>query len=973
MMMIIINASITSSSDYKKQQRHHDFSLSISALSFAAIALLVNFQGLHAFWLVPRLQSPHRNVIHSMDDTRWWANSIILSSTRNDDDTLDDRKNIIADQNSKKFRINKKKEPLTAGDIRRELLRNPAPFFDAIQEANAAKKKSKSRRTRKRVDQPQQQYLYASQRLKMQQQPGSTTSGNSATDTDDDDDDDTNIDRKTTDPPIIAPLQTKKKNIDLAVAKEYGMIPSTQHCDPVISSHEVPKIVASLRVSTNSGSDRNDNGDNDDVEGGGIKTTTTTTMMAYIIEKPAGWSILGGKTSSSPPTKLNDERPEVVSSDDDDDDTTSTPGNDAPTPMERRNKFQKRISAKNEDGSFGGYMEYNELDVLALMTPEELLEEYENNEALSSEQKETLAQMMQSSSSSSLKSSMASSSSNPKNNDRDDTATVSILDTSNEDSDTTNIDPQTLANLRRIQARSTSTEDDVSKSAASFASVTRPSVITWLKDIKAAAGTPIRGGNYWTALAGAVDVDDTGLVLLCPKANVNNVCIEYVEYMAVVGNGNQLDPNPGKSKSDPTKKHLSFEPAVVESMAKLRRGRGEDIVETVKITIPEVPSTCSNVIRICQDEYHDGIRGDPSSSPFDRRAQRRLIHCNAMSVSSQTFDDTIEIETDGLPDDIAVLSERRNHLEYKNGSFLGRLTLRNNPLTTAYREINGAADGFPGWTVDRYGQYLLVYHDTKYPKGPLPSIHDGNTIGVYYLESNPNRSSMGSETDARPRLLEGRPAPDIFPILENGVTYLVSLDRDLSTGIFLDQRLHRAWLHRNCNPNTRVLNCFAHTGAFSVAAASAGASTVSLDLSKKWLDRLPDQLLANGVEFDERHDCIYGDCFDWLVRLAKRKELYDVVILDPPSTSIGQKRKRWSIQDMDELVALAVPLVKKGGFLWTTTNSGSIPITKFVRLCRKGFEDAGVPNAKLERIQPMPTDFPCVGPQPVKNLVWRIP
>ena len=564
-----------------------------------------------------------------------------------------------------------------------------------------------------------------------------------------------------------------------------------------------------------------------------------------------------------------------------------------------------------------------------------------------------------------------SSSSSPSMEDRDGT--------------TRNMDPQTLANLRRIQARSSSsssssplppletTSSSVSPSSrlrSGAAGPSRPSIISWLKETKAALGTPIRGGNYWTALAGAVDVDDTGLVLLCPKANVDNVCVEYVEYVAVVGNGNRLDPTSGKSKLD--KKYQSQEPPMVESLAKLRRGRGDDVVETVKITIPEIPSTCSNVIRICQERYQDGIRGDPASSPFDRRAPRRLIHCHAMSISSQTFDDTVEIETDGLPDDIAVLSERRNHLEYKNGSFLGRSMLRTNPSTTAYREINGAADGFPGWIVDRYGPYLLVYHDTKYPKGPLPSIHDGKTIGVYYLESNPNRSSMGSETDARPRLLEGRPAPDLFPILENGVTYLVSLHRDLSTGIFLDQRLHRAWLHRNCNPTTRVLNCFAHTGAFSVAAASSGASTVSLDLSKKWLDRLPDQLLANGVEFDERHDCIYGDCFDWLARLAKRKELYDIVILDPPSTSIGQKRKRWSIQDMDELVELAVPLVKKGGFLWTTTNSGSMPITKFVRLCRKGLVDAGVPNAKLERIQPMPTDFPSIGPQPVKNLVWRI-
>ena len=76
---------------------------------------------------------------------------------------------------------------------------------------------------------------------------------------------------------------------------------------------------------------------------------------------------------------------------------------------------------------------------------------------------------------------------------------------------------------------------------------------------------------------------------------------------------------------------------------------------------------------------------------------------------------------------------------------------------------------------------------------------------------------------------------------------------------------------------------------------------------------------------------------------------------------------------MDELVALAAPLVKKGGLLWTTTNSNSISPIKFAKLCVKGFESVGLKNAKLERVQPMPLDFPSIGPQPVKNLVWRLP
>ena len=243
------------------------------------------------------------------------------------------------------------------------------------------------------------------------------------------------------------------------------------------------------------------------------------------------------------------------------------------------------------------------------------------------------------------------------------------------------------------------------------------------------------------------------------------------------------------------------------------------------------------------------------------------------------------------------------------------------------------------------------------------------------MASNPDRSQMGSNEAGRgnrPYLLEGQAAPDRVTIEENGVKYLVSLDKDLSTGIFLDQRPQRAWLTQNCDESTRVLNCFAHTGAFSIAAATAGASTVSLDLNPKWLERVKDQMEENSIEFDERHDCIYGDCFEWLEKLSKRGEKYDIVILDPPSTSVGKKKKRWSVKtDTAELVALAAPLVKNGGLLWTTTNCATLSPMKFSNMCEKGLKQAGV-SAKLERVQPMPTDFPFIGSAPVKNLAWRV-
>jgi hypothetical protein len=502
------------------------------------------------------------------------------------------------------------------------------------------------------------------------------------------------------------------------------------------------------------------------------------------------------------------------------DDTTEDPSNPAGwndvanmTPEER-----EEAGIEDEDYDADDIPVFEEADILALLTPEER-EDYEQQQK---EQQEA-----------------------PKKEKHDPLRRYQQVPREE-------LDPTVQENLKRIENRLTQNKNG----KASVSASPRPSLVSWLKEVKAAEGTPIRGGNYWKAVAGATEVDDSGLVLLCPKSNVQNVFCDYSEYVAVVGNGQFL------AKKKKEENVIPKDAVELSSIGKVRKGREGDTCQTVRVTIAEHLSTCSHVVSHAQSQFEDGVRGDPAANPLDRRAPRRLIHCNAMSASSLLFDETVQAEIDALPDDIAILSDRLNNHKYTRGSFLGRSSLRDNPLTNAYREINGAADGFPGWTVDRYGEYMMVQHDEKEYRGPLPSIHDGKTVGVYYLPSNPDRGAMGANRQNRPTLLEGRPAPDdeVLEVLENGITYHVSLDRDLSTGMFLDQRPQRAWLSRNCNENTHVLNCFAHCGAFSVAAATAGASTVSLDLNKKWLDRVQPQLEANGIEFNERHDCIYGDC-----------------------------------------------------------------------------------------------------------------
>jgi len=714
----------------------------------------------------------------------------------------------------------KKRKEITMAELIEKAQRNPS-----LLQQQQDTKKNRAKRTRKRVDAPKQKYLYASQRQALERQ-GKVTSEDSLT----------NMKKPDTFSPLVQ-------------ARELGLAnAASQHADALVDTVE-PEIMGQIRVG-------------DDVG--------TSGSLAYIINKPVGWSILGsgGKKKTF---AIKEDVDEAVFQKDQQ--TSNYSGAAKGTKL-------SSVKIKEEDGNVD-VLEYDENDVMALLTPEER-EEYEQelggvvfvNDA-DDDEAATNADMKEGSLTKRVKVQEEDGSTDILEYDEADILAVMTPEEIEEFhaeggfGDRVTADSATLQTVQKMEAR---TKGGIEK--PSFASPVRPSVVGWLKDLKAAEGTPIRGGKYWTAVAGATNVDDTGLVVICPKGKVDSVFVDCAKYVAVVGNGKYLAP---KSKT----KDISIDKGSIkmDTFSKLRKGREDDIVLTVGVTVIEHQSTCTSLVQPCQSQFLDGIRGDPTANPLDRRASRRLLHCKGLSVSSLIHDDTANIEIDELPDDIAILAERRNKHEFVGGSFLGRDELRDNPLTTAYREINSIADGFQGWTVDRYGKWLFVQHDDKCYKGPLPSIHDGNTAGVYYLPSNPNRSAMGSRKDARPVLSEGQPAPDILPILENGVTYHVSLDKDLSTGIFLDQRPQRAWLTRNCNEETRVLNCFAHCGAFSVAAATAGASTVSLDLNKKWLDRIEPQLQANGIEVDDKHDCIYGDCkchddlYAWLFTVSNTQFL----------------------------------------------------------------------------------------------------
>ena len=154
----------------------------------------------------------------------------------------------------------------------------------------------------------------------------------------------------------------------------------------------------------------------------------------------------------------------------------------------------------------------------------------------------------------------------------------------------------------------------------------------------------------------------------------------------------------------------------------------------------------------------------------------------------------------------------------------------------------------------------------------------------------------------------------------------------------------------------RLLNVFAHTGAFSVAWLAAGlGSAVSVDLSGPYLRWLEENLSLNGID-PELHRSIKQDGRRYLETLS-RDERFDVIVLDPP-TAAAAGRRFWSVaRELPPLVGRALAHLAPGGQLLISRNDRRR--AQLGELVRSAADEAGVP---LESVQPASPgrDFPSL-------------
>ena len=275
--------------------------------------------------------------------------------------------------------------------------------------------------------------------------------------------------------------------------------------------------------------------------------------------------------------------------------------------------------------------------------------------------------------------------------------------------------------------------------------------------------------------------------------------------------------------------------------------------------------------------------------------------------------------------------------------------------TDAFRVFDGAGDGLDGVEVDAFaGRWLVSTRDARIPREMLDALRaTGRTIYHKRLDQHQKES---------PVHLFGELCDAPFVIRENGLRFEISFTSGYSQGIFLDQRDNRRRLIETTSPGTTVLNTFAYTGAFSVAAASAGAVTTTLDLSQPYLDWARRNLELNAIDPVAHHFC-KGDTFHWLRRFAKQGRTFDIVILDPPTFSRDKDGKVFRVErDYGQLAALAERCLSPHGTLLACTNCRQLDEATF----RRQLQTSLTSHFAIESF-PMPPDFTG---EPYLKSVW---
>lgn len=216
-------------------------------------------------------------------------------------------------------------------------------------------------------------------------------------------------------------------------------------------------------------------------------------------------------------------------------------------------------------------------------------------------------------------------------------------------------------------------------------------------------------------------------------------------------------------------------------------------------------------------------------------------------------------------------------------------------------------DASGGEKLEKWGDYVLLRPDPQVIWNTEKKIPEWRKLNAHYHRSNKGGGDW-----------EFFDLPKQWDIHYKELTFHLQPFSFKHTGLFPEQAVNWDWFgakiveakKENPNREIKVLNLFAYTGGATVAAAKAGAAVTHVDASKGMVTWAKENAASSGLsEAPIRY--IVDDCVKFVEREIRRGNLYDAVIMDPPSYGRGPKGEIWKIEEsIHDFVKLCTGVLK---------------------------------------------------------------
>jgi 23S rRNA (cytosine1962-C5)-methyltransferase len=270
------------------------------------------------------------------------------------------------------------------------------------------------------------------------------------------------------------------------------------------------------------------------------------------------------------------------------------------------------------------------------------------------------------------------------------------------------------------------------------------------------------------------------------------------------------------------------------------------------------------------------------------------------------------------------------------------------PARDAMRLVHAESDQLPGLVVDRYADAAVVQTTSvamNARRAEIAALVHAK-LGVRLVVARDDGSARDFEGLTRfagvlagsgPTRVEYRLGPNRLE---------ADLLTDSKTGGFLDQTDNHAAVAALAPDNARALDAFTYHGGFALALARRGGPVLATDEDDTAVARAGDNARRNGLANLEVRR---ANAFDLLRDLEARRELFDVVVLDPPAlakrgapsgagaaAALGAADRAYK-----ELILRGARLTRAGGLLVVCSCSGRVSRAHWDELVAEGLADAG--------------------------------